>query len=40
MSIVNLLNSAYALNIGNPFSGTHFGAPRTLRLDVRIERQP
>jgi outer membrane receptor protein involved in Fe transport len=26
----NLGNERYAFNFGNPFSGTHFGAPRTL----------
>ena len=39
-AILNALNRAYALNFGNPFSGTHFGAPRTIRLDLRIERLP
>jgi hypothetical protein len=36
-SVLNLTNRAYALNFGNPFSGTHFGAPRTIRADVRVE---
>jgi hypothetical protein len=36
VGISNLTNAAYALNFGNPFSGTHFGAPRTIRIDVRI----
>lgn len=35
-SVLNVTNSAYALNFGNPFSGTHFGAPRTIRVDVRL----
>jgi outer membrane receptor protein involved in Fe transport len=35
-SVVNLTNHRYALNFGNPFSGTHFGAPRTFRVDLRI----
>ena len=26
----------YAYNFGNPFSGTHFGAPRSARVDLRI----
>jgi hypothetical protein len=26
---LNLLNDRYAYNFGNPFSGTHFGAPRS-----------
>lgn len=34
--VFNLTNRAYALNFGNPFSGTHFGAPRTFRADLRI----
>ena len=36
ISVLNLANHAFALNFGNPFSGTHFGAPRTLRADLRI----
>jgi hypothetical protein len=36
LSMLNLTNRTYALNFGNPFSGTHFGAPRSLRLDLRI----
>lgn len=40
LSILNVANTAYALNFGNPFSGTHFGAPRTLRIDLQIERVP
>jgi hypothetical protein len=36
LSLLNLTNHAYALNFGNPFSGTHFGAPRTIRAGVRI----
>ena len=35
-SVLNLTNDAYALNFGNPFSGTHFGAPRTFRVDVQL----
>lgn len=35
-SVLNLTNRAYAFNFGNPFSGTHFGAPRTLRLDAQV----
>ena len=26
-SLLNLFDRAYAYNFGNPFSGTHFGAP-------------
>ncbi|MFN8060186.1 MAG: TonB-dependent receptor [Vicinamibacterales bacterium] len=28
--VTNLTNTRYAHNFGNPFSGTHFGAPRTV----------
>ncbi|MDO8680553.1 MAG: hypothetical protein Q7R30_18710 [Acidobacteriota bacterium] len=34
-AILNLLNAKYAYNFGNPFSGTHFGAPRTVSLALR-----
>jgi outer membrane receptor protein involved in Fe transport len=33
---LNLTGSRYAYNFGNPFSGTHFGAPRTFRVDLRL----
>ena len=36
LALLNLANRAYALNFGNPFSGTHFGAPRTIRAELRI----
>jgi outer membrane receptor protein involved in Fe transport len=36
LSVLNFTNHAYAMNFGNPFSGTHFGAPRTIRAEVRI----
>ena len=36
LSVLNLTNHVYALNFGNPFSGTHFGTPRTIRAEVRI----
>ena len=36
LAVLNLTNRAYALNFGNPFSGTHFGAPRTIRAELRI----
>jgi outer membrane receptor protein involved in Fe transport len=32
----NLTNDTYAFNFGNPFSGTHFGAPRRVGASVRI----
>jgi outer membrane receptor protein involved in Fe transport len=36
LAVLNVANDAYALNFGNPFSGTHFGAPRTVRAELRI----
>ena len=36
VSVLNVTNRAYALNFGNPFSGTHFGAPRTFRVDLQV----
>jgi hypothetical protein len=36
MSVLNAADRAYAFNFGNPFSGTHFGAPRTFRVDLQI----
>lgn len=36
VGVFNVTNEAYALNFGNPFSGTHFGAPRTVRVDLRV----
>jgi hypothetical protein len=33
---LNLFDANYAYNFGNPFSGTHFGAPRSARLDLRL----
>ena len=33
---LNLFDARYAYNFGNPFSGTHFGAPRTVSLAVRL----
>jgi len=35
LSILNLAGHAYAFNFGNPFSGTHFGAGRTILASVR-----
>ena len=35
-SVLNLFNDDYAYNFGNPFSGTHFGAPRTASFAVRV----
>ncbi len=34
--ITNLTNEFYAFNFGNPFSGTHFGAPRRVGMSVRV----
>ena len=36
LALLNLTDHAYALNFGNPFSGTHFGAPRTIRVELHI----
>ena len=33
---LNLFDQRYAYNFGNPFSGTHFGAPRTFAVSARI----
>jgi len=35
-SVLNLFDARYAYNFGNPFSGTHFGAPRTASLAIRV----
>ena len=36
-TVLNLFGARYAYNFGNPFSGTHFGAPRTATVGVRVE---
>ncbi|MGH9202258.1 MAG: TonB-dependent receptor plug domain-containing protein, partial [Vicinamibacterales bacterium] len=36
-SALNLFDQAYAYNFGNPFSGTHFGAPRSFSVSIRAE---
>jgi hypothetical protein len=36
-SVLNLFGARYAYNFGNPFSGTHFGAPRTASVAIRVE---
>lgn len=36
LGVFNLTNHPYALNFANPFSGTHFGAPRTARVELEI----
>lgn len=35
-SLLNLFDHRYAFNFGNPFSGTHFGPPRTASVSVRV----
>lgn len=35
-SLLNLTGTRYAFNFGNPFSGTHFGAPRSVKLELRL----
>jgi hypothetical protein len=35
-AVLNVAGARYAFNFGNPFSGTHFGAPRTLRIGLRL----
>jgi outer membrane receptor protein involved in Fe transport len=37
LSVLNLLDDDYAFNFGNPFSGTHFGAPRSFAISIRGE---
>lgn len=36
LQVLNLLDARYAYNFGNPFSGTHFGAPRTVAVTLRV----
>jgi hypothetical protein len=36
VQVLNVFNANYAYNFGNPFSGTHFGAPRTVAVNVRL----
>jgi hypothetical protein len=37
LQLLNLFDVDYAYNFGNPFSGTHFGAPRTFAVSFRLE---
>jgi hypothetical protein len=37
VQVLNLLDAQYAYNFGNPFSGTHFGAPRTMAASVKLQ---
>jgi outer membrane receptor protein involved in Fe transport len=39
VAVLNVLNHRYAFNFGNPFSGTHFGAPRTVLAEVQVGGQ-
>jgi hypothetical protein len=34
--LLNPFDREYAFNFGNPFSGTHFGVRRAVRLEVRL----
>jgi hypothetical protein len=36
VQVLNLLDARYAYNFGNPFSGTHFGAPRSIAVTLRV----
>jgi hypothetical protein len=36
-ALLNVFDARYAYNFGNPFSGTHFGAPRSASATVRVE---
>jgi hypothetical protein len=35
-SVLNLFDQRYAFNFGNPFSGTHFGTPRTATVALQV----
>lgn len=36
-AVLNLFDARYAFNFGNPFSGTHFGSPRTAAISLAFE---
>lgn len=36
LAVENLFDARYAYNFGNPFSGTHFGAPRSVSAGLRV----
>jgi len=36
LEALNVTDAAYAFNFGNPFSGTHFGPPRTFAVHLRL----
>ncbi len=38
-AVSNTTNARYAFNFNNPFSGTHFGAGRTFRLDLQLAKR-
>ena len=35
LAVLNLIGPEWAYNFGNPFSGTHFGAGRTIQVGLR-----
>jgi outer membrane receptor protein involved in Fe transport len=35
LAVLNVTGSEWAYNFGNPFSGTHFGAGRTVQVGLR-----
>jgi hypothetical protein len=37
LAVHNLFDARYAYNFGNPFSGTHFGAPRTASAGLHVK---
>jgi outer membrane receptor for Fe3+-dicitrate len=37
-SVLNIADQRYAFNFGNPFSGTHFGAPRSVNLGLSVAK--
>jgi outer membrane receptor protein involved in Fe transport len=37
LDVQNLLNRQYAFNIGDPFEGTHFGAPRIWKMGLELQ---
>ncbi len=36
LTVTNFTNTRYAFNFGNPFSGTHFGAPRSALVELHV----
>jgi outer membrane receptor protein involved in Fe transport len=37
-AVLNVMDERYAFNFGNPFSGTHFGAPRSVSVGLSVAR--